>query len=460
MPDLRKRAVREALTVRVDFNGAMAEGAGGFAGEVLDGLRARVEGVAAGLVGQRENGAAAFLGLPQDREVLTAVRTLADSLRGESDTLVVLGAGGAVLGARALVEALGDGSRTVFIADYVDPVAFGRLLDSLELSRTTFLVVSRLGDTPQTLAQFLLVRELLLRRLGGVDYTRRIVVVTDAEKGALRQIVHDEGFRSLALPARLPDHFSVLSAAGLLPAAFAGVRLDELLAGALAMDSRCQLPDLRANPAHLLAAVLYLAATVRGQSLVTLRPYGERLRPLIGWFAQLWAAGLGGTPREADGAAGAPVPLGRAAADPHSPLPGRGDPIPLFVRIEDHGRELPVASAYKDIESVAYLGGCGLGELLNLEQQCAELALVKRGCPVITISLPQLNPYTLGQILFLLEIATAVAAGLHQADPFAEARFDDVSRLIQGRLGREGLEDSAAEVDAYLAARRAEWILG
>ena len=82
------------------------------------------------------------------------------------------------------------------------------------------------------MAQFLIVRDLLLRQFGAVDYTKRVVVTTDAESGALRQVIHDEGFRDLAVPAGVGGRFSVLTAVGLFPAAVAGLKVDELLAGA------------------------------------------------------------------------------------------------------------------------------------------------------------------------------------------------------------------------------------
>src|SRR4029077_17374074 len=136
------------------------------------------------------------------------------------------------LGARALVSALGQapGGRQVVVADSIDPDAFGALLERLDLKRTLFNVISKSGETAETMAQFLIVRDLLLRQLGAVDYVKRLVITTDADRGAMRQVVNDEGFRALAVPAGVGGRFSVLTAVGLLPAAVAGIRVDDLLA--------------------------------------------------------------------------------------------------------------------------------------------------------------------------------------------------------------------------------------
>src|SRR5207244_12792054 len=156
-------------------------------------------------------------------------REAAAGLRTDFDTLVALGIGGSALGARATLSALADeavGLRVV-VADSIDPESFGALLGRLDVGRTLFDVVSKSGETAETMAQFLVVRDRLLRELGAVDYKRHLIVTTDAKQGALRQIVNDEGFRALPIPAAIGGRFSVLTTVGLFPAAAAGVDVEE-----------------------------------------------------------------------------------------------------------------------------------------------------------------------------------------------------------------------------------------
>ncbi len=390
---------------------------------------------------------------------------LAGDVRAESDTLVVLGIGGSALGAKTVVDALGGETPRVVVADNVDPWSFGKLLDGLDLARTTFNVISKSGETAETMAQFLIVRDLLLRKLGAVDYSKRVVITTDADEGALRQVVHDEGFRDLVIPAGVGGRFSVLTSVGLFPAAFAGVRVDDLLAGAAWMDTRCQAADLWKNPGHLLGTLLYLADTKHEQNIVVLMPYSDRLHSLAAWFAQLWAESLG----KAETLEGAPAYVGQTpvtavgSTDQHSLVQlfaeGPIDKVICMLRVEDHGRELPVPSAYADLEPLGYLGGTGLGTLLNLEQRATELALMKQQRPVITLTLPQINAFTLGQLLYLFEVAVVFAGGLYRINPFNQPGVEEGKRLTYGQVGRKGFEDKRAEVEALLARKQPEYIL-
>lgn len=467
MPDFRKRAVREALSVRLDLNGAFADlvGPSGVSAAEIAQLQPRIDDACREVQRLRAEGKASFYDLPSQRDPLDAVRALATDVRAEADTLVVLGIGGSALGTRTLIEALGDGSRRVVVADNVDPFAFGRLLDSLDLDRTTFNVISKSGETAETMAQFLIVRDLLLRRYGGVDYVNKVIVTTDASKGALRQVVHDEGFRSLVIPATVGGRFSVLTSVGLFPTAFAGIFLDELLAGAAWMESRCRDNDVWKNPGHLLGTFLYLADTLHHQNIVTLMPYSDRLHSLAAWFSQLWAESIGKA-KHLDGSdafVGQTPLTAVGATDQHSLLQlfaeGPRDKITLLLRVEDHGRELPIPRAYEDIESLAYLAGTGLGQLLNMEQRGTELALVKQGRPVITINVPRVTAFTIGQLFFLFEVAVTFAGSLYRINPFDQPGVEESKRLTYGQVGREGFAEKGEEVKAWLARKRESLVL-
>jgi glucose-6-phosphate isomerase len=320
-------------------------------------------------------------------------------------------------------------------------------------------VVSKSGETAATMAQFLIVRDRLLRALGAIDYKARVIVTTDAEQGSLRQIVNDEGFRDLAIPAGVGGRFSVLSAAGLFPAAVAGVRVEDLLAGAAWMDGRLQAEALWDNPAHLLAALLYLAETQRDKNIAVLMPYSDRLRPFAHWFAQLWAESLA----KSSDVEGNPAHSGQTpqpvvgATDQHSQLQlyldGPPDKVVLFIRIEDHGREIEIPKAYDDLEGVGYLSGKGLGALLNMEQRATEVALQKRGRMVMTLAVPQLNAFTLGQLFLLFEAATVFAGALHRVNSADQPAAEEGRRLTFGLAGRKGWADRAAEVEEWLASK-------
>jgi glucose-6-phosphate isomerase len=458
------------MTLRLDLNGALAAavGADGLGPDdlaALDGDLTRVRGE---IAARRAAGALAFADLAAAKDDVRRVRELAAAVGGEFDTLVVLGIGGSALGARALAGALGaeaTGLRLV-VTDAVDPDAFARLLDGLDLRRTLFNVISKSGETAESMAQFLVVRDRLLHQLGAVDYKRHVVITTDPERGALRQIVHDEGFRDLPIPAGVGGRFSVLTPVGLFPAAAAGIDLDALLAGAAAMDHRGrEAASALADPACALGGTLWALGTRRRKSIVVLMPYSERLAAFGDWFCQLWAESLGKAV-DTDGRTvewGLTPVRALGAADQHSQLQlyaeGPRDKTVVFVRVEDHGAAVDVPTSYQDIEVLGYLGGHELGELLNAEQRATEVALGQRGRPSLTLVVPAVNAYTLGQLFYLFEMATVVTGALARVDPFGQPGVEAGKQLTYGLMGRSGYEARRDEVDAWLARKDPRFVV-
>ena len=205
MPDYRRRAAREQMSVRVDLNGIIADASGsaGVARDEVDALAPRISEITHCAEGP-----------PQRRGAAVLRAAVPEGCAGEDQGA---GGGGARRGrhagrprhrrlgarhARRSIEALGSDTPRVVVADNVDPWSFGEAARRPRPeARTTFNVISKSGETAETMAQFLIVRDQLLRQLGAVDYAKRVVITTDAEQGALRQVVHDEGFRDLVIPA-------------------------------------------------------------------------------------------------------------------------------------------------------------------------------------------------------------------------------------------------------------------
>jgi len=457
------------MTVRIDLNGLLASavGADGLEAAALDALGPALLAVRDELRDRRGRGGLGFAELPYATDAVAKVAAVARETAQAFDTLVVLGIGGSSQGARVLVRALrADGGMRVVVSDSIDPAELHALLASLDLRRTGFNVVSKSGDTAETMARFLVVRDRLLRELGAVDYKRHLVVTTEAQRGSLRQIVNDEGFRALAVPPDVDARFCLLGAPGLFPAACAGVDVEELLAGAACADERMAEADgPLADPALALAGTLVTLAASRGKRILVAMPYADRLAALADWFCECWNESLA----KAVDREGRPVEIGqtavraRGSADQHSHLQcyleGPRDKVVLFLRVEDHGEALDIPAAYQDIEEVGCLGGNALGALLNGEQQATELALARRGRPSAAIVLPAVNAFTVGQLVYLLEWATAAGALLTRVEPFGQPAIDDVKQYTFGLLGRPGFEARRAEIEAWVAGKDPRFVL-
>jgi glucose-6-phosphate isomerase len=335
----------------------------------------------------------------------------------------------------------------IFFPDNSDPATFEALLGTLDLAETCFATVTKSGGTAETMAQHLALRERCLARFGEQGYRERCVLVTDPAKGALRAIGQAEGLRALAVPANVGGRFSALSAVGLLPAAAAGVDVVELLAGAASLEARCRAPAAAQNPALLYAATLHLLDRRRGRHIHVLMPYADALRDTGDWFVQLWAESLG--KREDVG----PTPFRAVGAtDQHSSLQlmvaGPHDKAVTIVRVARPRADVAmvVPEGYRRHAEIAYLDGHTMGELLEAERRATEAALRKAGRPTLSIELPRLDARSMGELLMLLELATAYAGGLYGVDAFDQPGVEAGKRYAQGLLGRPGFEKARDEL--------------
>lgn len=466
MPDYRRRATKEAMSLRFDFHGAFLSDAGDehpVVAEIRE-FGDRLQSVHEQLLARRAAGELPFLDWIHQREGMAEVKELAEDVRSHAKTLLVVGAGGTALAAHTLARSCAAGTVRVLFADSIDPDHFGALVDRLELSTTVFNVISKSGDTPETLAQFLVIRDLLLRHMGGVDYTRHLIVTTDADQGALRQIVHDEGFRSLPIPAGVSERFAALSPASLFPAAVAGMRVDEVIAGAAWMEARCQEADVWRNPALLLAAWLYLAQTRHGLRHILFQPLCHNLEPLAQWSSELFLEALQKSPERNSSLPGANwFPLWQHATDPYlltELLVERpNDTVAILLSTADHGRELSIAAAYQDLEAVAYLGGKGFGQMLDQVRRALEAMLRRHARWHIAARWPAVNAFTSGQWIHTMELTVLYLAELIGIDPWAQPTRDACRRLLYGALGRKGCETHGEDVDSLVAVKRKDWVL-
>jgi glucose-6-phosphate isomerase len=392
-----------------------------------------------------------FMKLPEDHAAKEATKAIAKELQGQFDDQLVLGIGGSSLGAKALFTSLchpfhnllpkakRQGMRT-FFPDNSDGSTFASLMEITDVSKAGIVAITKSGGTAETWAQLLYLQD----KLGAAAMKQQVVAVTDPAKGALRSVATAQGWRTLPVPPNIGGRFSVFTAVGLLPSAAAGVDIDQLLAGAAAMTRRCSSYQLFDNPAYLLASALYLFDKERGRPLHVLMPYADALRETGDWFVQLWAESLGKNNH-------GPTPLRAVGAtDQHSLLQllmeGPNDKVTVFVAIEEPRVDLAIPKGFQDQPDVKYLNGIKFHALLMAEQQATAMALAAAGRPSITITLPKLDAFAMGELMMLMEIATGFAGPLYGIDPYDQPGVEAGKRYTCGLLGRPGYEDARDEL--------------
>jgi glucose-6-phosphate isomerase len=451
--------------VAFDFNNTLSHAIGdanGISPPEIANLKPALSSAHAAVERFRAAGSLGFLKLPYQQDGLGPINLLARKIAREFDNFVVLGIGGSALGNIALHNSLrhpfhnllsrqerGNCPR-IFVEDNVDPDHIAGLIDTLDLKRTCFNVITKSGDTVETMGTFFLVRDLLLKQVPKKYLARHFVATTSAAIGSLRQIAHEEGFQTLEIPETVGGRFSVLSTVGLLSAAVAGIPISKLLQGAQAMDKACQSADPQKNPALLSAALHYLAYQ-KGRPISVLMPYAQGLKEIADWYAQLCAESLGKAKNRKGQAiySGLTPVKALGVTDQHSQLQlyqeGPQDKVVTFITVENFKRPLRIPDAYKG-KDIDYLSGHTFQELIHAEQKATELSLTKASRPNATIRLSSVTPQTIGMLLHYFQMQTAYAGELFDIDAFNQPGVEAGKKLAYGMLGRKGFEGERGEM--------------
>jgi glucose-6-phosphate isomerase len=445
------------MTLRIDYSNMMIAPGGidpaawGASAKQFDAAKRKFDEL-------RSGGSVGFVDLPSDKTLLAQVEKFASSARGKYDDVVILGIGGSALGPIALRTSLrpsgwnllDDKARGGYprlqVLDNVDPETIDALLGRLRLDRTLFIVTSKSGGTAETMAQFIIVNDRLSREK--LDVTRHLVFVTDPKQGALRPLAERLRVPALDIPANIGGRFSVLSAVGTLPAALIGIDVKSLVSGAVEMAKRCESAELAKNPAGVYAMLQWLADTRLTKRIVVFMPYSDPLRDFAAWFVQLWAESLG--KQRPDGTSVGSTPLAAlGATDQHAQvqlfMEGPADKTVTFVAVDQRATDVTIPTAFQDVKELGYLGGHSLGELIDIEQRATAGALAKRGRPNMTIHLERVDASHVGQLMMLLEIATAYAGQLYGIDAFNQPGVELGKQFAYALLGRPGADQAKKE---------------
>lgn len=396
-------------------------------------------------------------------DVVADINATAQMIREKFDAFVVLGIGGSALGPAMVQQAMGDlrnnelpaGRRNgprIYVEDNVDPERMVSLLNLLDLDKTCFNVISKSGNTSETMSQYLIVSDLLKQRYGE-KYGEHLILTTDAAKGNLNKIGRADGLKMFVVPDGVGGRFSEMCPVGLLAAAVSGVDIEEMLAGAAAMDERCRNADYLRNPALFAAGAMY-AAMEKGLNIHVMMPYADSLKYMADWYAQLWAESLGknvhrdGTPC----AAGQTPVKALGVTDQHSQVQlyteGPDDKVITFLRVGNFRRSITIPVGCEEFPDVSFLCGKTLGQLLDAELHATEYALLKAAKPSWMITLPEVNAYTLGQLMYFFEMQTAYMGELLDIDAFNQPGVEEGKNAAYALLGRKGYENKAVELNA------------
>lgn len=400
-----------------------------------------------------------WMNLGYNEETVWLVKEYASLVKDRFENILVLGIGGSALGGIAVTEALlkpywnllpaskRNNYPKIFFLDNIDPDQIKSLLDLLDLKKTLVNVITKSGSTAETMSQYMIVKDIMERELGD-DYRRNIVATTDKKTGILRQLADQEGYKTFVVPDDVGGRFSVFSAVGLLPFALVGIDIDEIISGVKDMDLALKNTDIFENIAAQNALIHYLMDTQKGKKLSVMMPYSSRLKYISDWYVQLWAESLGKeVNNEGEKINCGPTPLkALGATDQHSQIQlyneGPNDKIINFIRIDEFDNTVQIPKIF-EYTGLCYLGGKTINDLINAEADATKVALVDFERPNVTISIPKISGYYVAQILYLLEIQTAIAGELYNINTFNQPGVEQAKNYTYALMGRPGYEDAA-----------------
>ena len=378
-----------------------------------------------------------FITILSDKKMLTRLNSVFQSIRW-AKSLVVVGIGGSDLGARAIQQAIElerPALDVYFHGDSTDPVAITRLLRLIDLEDTVFCIISKSGETIETISQYVLFKSIMKQQTE--EWAEHFVFITDAKKGILREEADQHHIATLAIPDDVGGRFSVQTTVGLFPALAMSVDVEKFLEG-----GRSAVKEYR-KIAQEIATDQYLLYQ-QGLKVNILMPYSVQLEEFGRWYRQLWAESLG-----KDGKGVLPIQA-RGPADQHSQVQfyTQGSLLHslLFLRIEQREDDYIIDEV--DINAVSYLKGHSFHEIVNREQESTALALKKLGRSTATLSLDKLDAFGLGQLFLVFELAVVYLAEMLGVNAFDQPGVEEGKVMMYALLGRSGYEQKNKEIEA------------
>jgi glucose-6-phosphate isomerase len=394
-----------------------------------------------------------------DREEFARIQKSADKIKSDSDVLLVIGIGGSYLGARAAIEMLQHSfynalpkekrktPQILFVGNNISSTYMKDLIDLLDGKDFSINVISKSGTTTEPAIAFRLFRKLLEEKYGIEEARKRIYATTDKARGALKTLATEEGFESFIIPDDVGGRYSVLTAVGLLPIAVSGANIDEMMKGAAQASEEFSESELEDNIAYQYAAVRN-ALYNRGKTIEMLINYEPGLQYFSEWWKQLFGESEG---KDQKGIFPASANF---STDLHSlgqyVQDGRRDLFETIIKVESPRHELVLEEAANDLDGLNYLAGKTVDFVNNKAFEGTLLAHTDGGVPNLIISIPKMDEYTFGYLVYFFEKACAMSGYLLGVNPFDQPGVEAYKVNMFALLGKPGFEEKKAELEKRL----------
>lgn len=391
---------------------------------------------------------------------LDEVQACANTLREKCEVVVVAGIGGSYLGARAVIEALGNSfawlvndkknPAILFAGNNIGEDYLAELTDYLKDKKFGVINISKSGTTTETALTFRLLKKQCEAQRGKEEAKDVIVAITDAKKGAARTCADKEGYKSFVIPDNVGGRFSVLTPVGLLPIACAGFDIKALVQGAADMEKATGKDvTLQENIAAQYAVVRHALYREMGKKIEIIVNFQPKLHFIGEWWKQLYGESegkdhLGIYPAACD-----------FTTDLHSMgqwiQEGERSIFETVISVEQPNKKMLFPKDEENLDGLNFLAGKRVDEVNKMAELGTRLAHVDGGVPNIRISLPELNEYYIGQLLYFFEIACGISGNLLGVNPFNQPGVEAYKKNMFALLNKPGYEAESKAIQERLA---------
>ena len=383
------------------------------------------------------------------------IENVAKSLRESCEVVVAIGIGGSYLGAKAVIEALsdsfaayrqGDAPKVLFAGQNIGEDYLYELKDFLKGKKFGIIVISKSGTTTEPAIAFRMLKEQLEAELGKAEASKRIIAITDAKRGALRQLATEEGYKTFVIEDNVGGRFSVLTPVGLLPIAVAGFDIKALMEGAIEME-KATVAANESNPSFLYAITrnaLYNA----GKKIEILVNYNPKLHYFGEWWKQLYGESEG---KDNKG-------IFPAAVDNSTDLHSMGQWIQegeriifeTVISVEEQKHTLTIPSDDANLDGLNYIAGKRVDQVNKMAELGTRIAHVDGGVPNMIVTVPALKERYLGQLIYFFEKACGISGYILDVNPFNQPGVEAYKRNMFALLEKPGYEKETEAIKARL----------
>ena len=391
--------------------------------------------------------------LPQ----LDKIEKAARHLRSVSDTTVVIGIGGSYLGTRAAIEALSHSFSSlvktkhhdIFYAGHnIDEDYMSELLEVLDNRNYSILVISKSGTTTEPAIAFRILKNHLEQKIGKPAAAGKIIAITDANKGALNELAKKNGYDTFVIPDNIGGRYSVLTPVGLLPIAISGLDIKTIVKGAKAMAELTRNNNAAAtNPSLLYAAARNLILQT-GRPVEILASFNSKLHYLAEWWKQLYGESEG---KDGKGIYPAAVDF---TTDLHSMgqyiQEGQRILFETMISVKSPKRDLSIPRQKDNSDQLNYLAGNRLSRVNHNAETGTILAHNDGDVPIIVLTIPELDEYYVGQMIYFFELACALSGYILDINPFDQPGVEAYKKNMFALLNKPGFEEAAKKIKERL----------